>query len=231
MIFVYILYLKMIADYMLKSTFCLFNRLNLIVMGIFVMSAVIANTEKNEPSTVPTVPAQSKAVVEVKPLDTAQILEKRVIVVDDTKTEIIDFNILTGETKVIVHLKIGKLSLKDGKILGRYEIIVDMDNIPAAFRILAGSKNEEGEVVLESNVGIDEIMKKGARLVGQGFCEKKKGVRKIICVISPATENRAEGKLGLVIDSGKRLMEFSSHYKVCENVEAVKAQTAVSLAR
>lgn len=139
------------------------------------------------------------------------------IFIDDCKTIVSESTLLTGKIDAIVHLSISKLTLSEEAIRGFYKVDVDMSDIPAALRLLARSKNETGTITLPTKKTLAQIGQTGDELVGEGFCADKKETRKIICTISPYDADKQIGTIQLVIDSGKRVMEFRSSYTLHED--------------
>lgn len=136
----------------------------------------------------------------------------RAIYIANTTTQVTDSSFLTGSITVDVELRIGKLEKQENAIIGHYEVRVDMSDIPAALRVLAGSKNEEGTISLPTEETFNELLTEGGKLEGVGYCPDKGESRKIVCTILPLPKNAKSGSVKMMIDSGKRVMHFDSRY-------------------
>lgn len=128
----------------------------------------------------------------------------------DTEVSPIRIQIDSTHTYVFVakvSLSISDLVLKDGALVGTYHIRVPMKP----------SKNEWGimELPLEKSKIVEHYMEKGGILEGTGESVKENQPTRIIaCEIKPSSEGAMYGDLALEIDTGERVLNFVSEYKI-----------------
>lgn len=156
------------------------------------------------------------------PLDASENIEKAAntetthrLRVDDTSTEVHE-ELWTGRVTAIVHLKINELILKDGQFTGTYDIQVNVDDLPLLLRTIAGDKDESGTIHLPCDEPFEAITLNGKHLEGHGHCTTKENekARTVICDVVPDPNDPSKGVLKLTIDSGKRIMNFTTGYTV-----------------
>lgn len=124
-----------------------------------------------------------------------------------------DFHVAVADTdtRVLiarVNLKIGNLVLSPGEkpaLTGTYEIRVP----------LRSSKDEVGGMVLPLDQSIEHYLREGGVLTGKGQSfNPPHNQRQIVCKIHPASEGERSGVLHLSVDTGNRVMEFETTYRV-----------------
>lgn len=154
------------------------------LLGIALVGTVIACAEKEE-SAVP--------VPEIKAAPSFCIR------VADTDCRVLIAN---------VNLTIGDLVLSEHKgnltLTGTYHIEVP----------IRSSKNETGGMFLPLKKDLSSYMTSGGTLYGRGVAYTRETNDRIIeCEIIPDSEKMGSGEIRLAIDTGKRIMHFSSTYR------------------
>jgi hypothetical protein len=140
------------------------------------------------------------------------------IVLEEMSTIVTEKAVFTT-VEATVKLSVGTMTLRNGYLIGGYEIIVDAEALPSIFRSVARSKSEHGDITLPCNQSFKDITQAGgATLKGKGYCPEKKGERDIVCKIIPSKTETNIGKIELTIDSGHRIMHFESNYVITESV-------------
>ena len=128
----------------------------------------------------------------------------------DTKVSPIRIKIESTHTYVLVakvSLNISDLILEDGALVGTYQIRVP----------LKPDKNEWGilRLPLEKSKIVEHYMEQGGILKGTGESAKSNQPTRIIaCEIKPANKGAKYGDLALEIDTGERILNFISGYKI-----------------
>jgi hypothetical protein len=118
------------------------------------------------------------------------------VVVSDAQTQVL----LAG-----VFLTIGELTWKDSALVGDYDIRVP----------LRPSKGDRGSMRLPYAGDLDALMRDGGLLEGTGISVNEEAPKRIIqCKVVPTSECGGWGRLELVIDAGKRILEFSTDYRL-----------------
>lgn len=120
-----------------------------------------------------------------------------IIEIEDTST--------TVALVASVHLSVGKLEMRGGKLTGNYSTRVP----------LRTSKNEDGLILLDYEHGFEHLKAHGGTLEGVGTCPEKPGEeRPIKCVVIPDDDNPMIGKIELDISTTERTMNFVSNYRI-----------------
>lgn len=119
-----------------------------------------------------------------------------------------------------VYLTVGDLVLstegETPKLVGTYSIEVP----------LRSAKNESGSMVLPLGKSLVEYMEEGGELMGQGTSFKLPDAkREIVCEIKPDPGTEREGQILLRIDTGDRVLEFSSTYVMVGDLDQASART------
>jgi hypothetical protein len=104
-----------------------------------------------------------------------------------------------------VNLSVGKMSFDEGKLLGTYSIEVP----------LMKSKSENGQIVLSLLQGVEVYARDGGSISGEGIVAGEQDERRKIDVrFSPCNNETNEGRIDLTIDTGTRILEFKSTYRL-----------------
>lgn len=130
--------------------------------------------------------------------------EEFLIRVDDAST--------TVSALVRVHLEVGDLTLEEGALIGAYAIDVPMFS----------SKSERGTMRLPFEGSLETFRANGGKLSGTGHSPEKPGeVRKITCGIRPDKDDQDGGILQLRIETGQRILEFVTRYRIVPTPQSV----------
>lgn len=117
------------------------------------------------------------------------------VFVEESRTRVIFFS---------VYLDVGKVVLKDNKLLGVYKI-----RVPSS-----SSRNETGDIILElEETPLEEILKKGGTIRGKGISTNPKHPeRTLVCEFHPDGKDDGSGKIRMTVDTVERVLRFDSTY-------------------
>lgn len=117
------------------------------------------------------------------------------ILIEESRTRVFFFS---------VYLTVGEIVEKDKQLHGAYRI-----RVPSS-----SSDNEEGQVILELETPLQEIMTKGGTVKGKGISTKAKHPERIIiCEFTPDSKQPHTGKVRMTVDTSDRVLRFNSTYE------------------